>query len=99
MIHDYWKIALYQYLQLLNGLPVPSGSLSHSVSPGAIEDTNDAVRSVCSVSPKKSVLRENGIFYCQTTLYKQLHNTSVSQHVLQIVPYSIHSIQNLETTQ
>ena len=38
-------MALYQYFQPSDGLPDPSGPLSASVSPAAIKDGNEAVRS------------------------------------------------------
>ena len=39
-------MALYQYFQPSDDLPDPSGPLSASVSPAAIKDANEAVRSV-----------------------------------------------------
>ena len=38
-------MALYQYFQPSDDLPDPSGPLSASVSPAAIKDANEAVRS------------------------------------------------------
>ena len=38
-------MALYQYFQPSDSLPDPSGPLSTSISPAAIKDANEAVRS------------------------------------------------------
>ena len=45
-------MALYQYFQPLDGLPDPSGPLSASVSPAAIKDANEAVRSATRSKPR-----------------------------------------------
>ena len=39
------EMSLYRYLQPLDALPDPNGWLSSSVSPSAIKDANEAVRS------------------------------------------------------
>ena len=43
---------MYQYFQPLDGLPDPSGPLSASVSPAAIKDAIEAVRSVTQSKPR-----------------------------------------------
>ena len=45
-------MALHLYFQPLDGLPDPSGPLSTSVSPAAIEDAIKAVRSATQSKPR-----------------------------------------------
>ena len=45
-------MALYQHFQALDGLPDPSGPLSASVSPAAIKDAKEAVRSATWSKPR-----------------------------------------------
>ena len=56
-------MALYRYFKTADSvLPAPTGSLSTSISPAAIKDANEAVKS--AVTPRsKSVYHVSQIFF------------------------------------
>ena len=89
-------MARYRYFNCLDALPDPSGPLSVLVSPEAIKDVNEAVRTATHAKPRGAYARFTPKQQAVIGEYTSLHDDQVAiRHFLKLleVEWKVSSVQ------